>query len=121
MTERQMVLREREAFVRGAGWRLRIWQRALRVDHTQGEDEIAESLQCYPLPKVTRPRVLIDECGMAWKHEDGAFWYSLSARPGFLDWKRNDPSDVIHELTTTRVHLWADLLARPVEQVEVEA
>lgn len=62
----------------------------------------------YPLPTVTRPRVVKDEFGTPWRvgadgdlrHQSAGCWGSAPVR-----------------VTMNRVTLWADLLANPTEEV----
>ena len=105
-TERDMIVRERRAFVEGAnygatGATMRIYSEA---EHR------------YPLPKVTRPRVVTDEYGDLWKFENGVFRWS-NCHKDAIQWEHVNPA---WAPTATLVTLWAALLANPTETVEVE-
>lgn len=82
-----------------------------------GSDAIKDRL--YPLPKVTRPRVLKDRFGVDWRmagnvlenrERDGREWRTTLAP--------TDCDGTSYLGTADRVKLWADLLARPNEEVE---
>jgi hypothetical protein len=120
VTEREAVQRERAAFMAGGRAVFEHFRISPETCHRDATWAGTESLarERYPFPTITRPRVLVDESGMGWKYEGGAFWYTLSTRRDLIDWRRDDPSDVKHELTVERVTLWADLLAHPTEEVE---
>lgn len=126
ISEKDVILRERDAFLRGAEWRLGVWQRALRVNYTQGEDEIAESRHLYPLPKVTRLRVVRAENGREFRVFAGQMQTRTSTDMGG-EWVclESGYALVTHgggvHVTAARVKLWADLLANPTEEVEVDA
>lgn len=111
-TQRDMVLAQRTAFEEGAHW---AWDGHWRRD-TRPDEYAEAAIQRYPIPKISRPRVMVDRWGMAWKYERESFWYSLGTNP--IEWKHNDEDSVVHELTPGRVALWNNLLARPTEEVD---
>lgn len=88
-----------------------------------GSDVLAAEM--YPLPRVTRPRVVADQCGPRGPQEfrfvDGVFqirapgeaWQCLNFGTVLVD-------SQIHGVGVTpeRVALWADLIAHPTEEVE---
>lgn len=111
VTERDAVLREREAFARGAGWRWTQVPSEVMDKVALGGDSYAmyekAAAQQFPLPKVTRARVVQDPifAGITWSVKDGI------ARPSRV----LDPSLPVN---LTRALMWANLLANPTEEVE---
>jgi hypothetical protein len=118
--EREAVLRERKAFVAGA------------VQHRSGGDCVGE-VSCggcaelasdfaekakrrYPLPKVTRPRVVttVDGC---WRFANGRIQWKSAMFPDDRDWEDADAS---WTLTGPRIRLFVDLVANPTETVDAE-
>ena len=77
----------------------------------------------YPLPKVTRPRVVKDS-----QHSTGEWKVDVSPypeEPPVLWWRRRPHEEwevvrTVERLSADRAHLWADLFARPTEEVDVE-
>jgi hypothetical protein len=71
----------------------------------------------YPLPKVTRPRVVRDQHNPAqeWIVEDG-FLRCRNAGGAWMKWAEYKLSADFAPLPE-RVALWADLLANPTEEV----
>ena len=122
VTEREAVLRERKAFERGyRTWRYdgpgcapRIGAIALR----DGEAELlASAVEAeYPLPKITRPRVVLDpiDPNYAWRFVNGAL---QCERGGSGVWG-NTMTWALHP---ERVRVLADLVANPTETVEDES
>ena len=135
ITEREAVERERAAFLAGcaaaaavvyptsagdaakmvaASWPVRA------ADHWADDETIAyaegAAAARYPLPKVTRPRVVQDttriEYRLAPETADCYAAIEYRSAPG-LAWRV--VSDVA--ATAERVRLWADLLANPTEEV----
>jgi hypothetical protein len=107
VTEREAVLRERDAVQRTV---VALWDRIKRGDalhNWEGSESLAKRL--YPLPLVTRPRVVADPVlGVQFR------W---CVRAGMLARYDADRTPYV-EPTPERVALWADLLANPTEQVE---
>lgn len=111
-TERDLILAKREGYVRHCNEACGQWS-----EHAM--QKFAES--AYPLPKVTRARVVKDPMdGSGWAVKDGMLqWtYDATARmciiavfdePAF--WSKYRP-------TPARIRLWADLLANPTEEVD---
>jgi hypothetical protein len=105
VTEREAVLRERKAFYCGA---------AHQHDTDAGGNQVwEEGRRRYPLPKVTRPRVVRDREGWKWQCIDGRIQWS-----GPRGWRFADVMTYAVRVTPERVVLWADLLANPTEDVE---
>jgi hypothetical protein len=75
-----------------------------------------EAEKRYPLPMVTRPRVVTDSFAIAWRLADGALEFRLSQSAPWRVTPHYGPMGV----TVERIRLWADLLANPTEQVEDE-
>lgn len=112
ITERDAVMRERRAFSRGAiRW---AEDRGMFMAEIQAESE-----RTFPLPKVTRPRVVADP------HGDGK-WTTETAfgmdnhPPCIAQILRHETVmlPIQAYATAERVALWADLLANPTEEVE---
>lgn len=108
ITEKEAVLRERAA----AELAITSWvSPAVRDREADREDWINRT---FPLPKVTRPRVVVDpetdsrhfsvRGGMLHHQWDGGTWETIA-------WRGIMP-------TLARVRLWVDLLERPNEDVE---
>lgn len=79
----------------------------------------AEAAKRYPLPMVTRPRVVKDETGPAgtyyWRVDRGVLQHTTSLDAGMWE-----PLAIGMYITVPRVHLLAELLANPTETVEAE-
>ena len=106
-TEREMVLAQRAAFIAGAEYRREPPQHsAVDCDacHAMSRDR-------YPLPKVTRPRVVQDANGWRWRVVDGV----LQSLPGGDVW-----NNVVYINDRNRRTVLADLLANPTETMEDE-
>ena len=105
-TEKDLVLAMRK------GWD----ECAYRMTLAGGGSKESEAMKlaCFPLPKVTRPRVVNGPAGRhwAWKLEDGRFWFRNDNRSAWElvrdAWKP----------TPELVPLWYDLLANPTEEVD---
>lgn len=114
VSAREAILREQQAFVDGAVHGAMHSGRALDQYRSAAEHR-------YPLPKVTRPRVVPDP------HGGSALEWSVrtddTGKSRIAVQRRHDPGgfrtsfDGIY-VTAERVALWADLLANPTEQVE---
>jgi hypothetical protein len=74
VSERDVVMREREAFQRGCRYAAGAILRSTHVD----QERAAKS---YPLPTITRPRIVTDRDGYRWAVIDGAL---MMARPGVI-------------------------------------
>ena len=108
-TERELVLAQRDAYARGLGEGTQYW----------GDDAVAKARHEYPLPKVTRPRVVDDPHVFSQFKADGGKLYWRGGNTGWyaFDNVANPPAFLP---TEERVRLWADLLANPTEEVESE-
>lgn len=107
LTVRELVREQREAFQ--TGWWLRHGEKRPFDD---GSPAHRAAVQCYPLPKVTRPRVVHDG-DYDYKCEAGQlFWRGKVT--GWWHFDHKEPPTP----TVDRVKLWADLLANPNEEVE---
>lgn len=104
VTEREAVLRERKAFVEGA--------RRICVAANSGIirmfDHERDAAEIYPLPTITRPRVVRDPHGIDIR------WTVRSRQVVAYD---SDQFPCAVGVTPERVKLWADLLANPTEEV----
>jgi hypothetical protein len=113
-TERDAATLLRTAFVQGVDAAGMLYEPSPEHWRT-----LAEKL--FRLPKVKRPRVALDRNGRAWKVEDGTLRMRVSSGIGGADtWLRWDAFKVYSEAAPLpdRVALWADLFARPTEEVE---
>lgn len=111
-TLRDVVLAEREAFIAGVNTRARLdvgddWKGAAH-----------EAAKRYPLPKVTRPRVLSDGAGMQYSViiDGERLVIQYRHKPNEM-WSRTFPG--VFTIDAVRAQIFADLLANPTEEVEV--
>lgn len=111
VTEAEAVRRERAAYLAG------LEQHACTQE---GHDRLKRDVSLhYPLPRITRPRVVrdtsTDGCPIEWRVTNGNIecrqaagtWYEVAERGGAKMW-----------ITPQRVAFLADLLANPTETVE---
>lgn len=124
-TERDLVLAKQEAFVEGSLLTFRHFDCSLGSEaglKWRGSSNLAA--ERYPLPKVTRPRVVQDphERGMRWrvlrdKDQHGVTYLEYNAFNTGADasWRTGLGT---YCATAERVALWADLLANPTEEVD---
>lgn len=110
ISEKDAILREREAFKQG----VITWQRTTEMDPSWPGITAAAN-RAYPLPKVTRPRVVTDRYGVSWKIDDGEL---RNLCDGEWTGSVRTLDGGILAPTLDRVKLWADLLERPDEEVE---
>lgn len=105
-SERECIERERAA----AAWAMREFGLfSVREVASIRERTVRER---FPLPKVTRPRVVKDSAGYEWRCNDNHLEWRLTR-----DWHR--PVDgASWRLSPDNVRLWADLLANPTEEVD---
>lgn len=119
-SEREVVLRERAAYVKAL-----FWLRPINmVSPIFGDSESYESLaaKAFPLPKVTRPRVEDDKeaLGVTWSVRNGHLCFMTDAGV----WHRMGSRDESHiygtsfDFTRARVALWNDLLDHPTEECD---
>jgi hypothetical protein len=115
MTKREVLIareayarRSRETYTTGE------WERSIR-----GLVE-AEAAAAYPLPTVTRPRVVKDPCSskLEWTVEDG--YLRCREGGGWMKWAGYKLYSDFAPLPA-RVAVWAALLANPTETVEDDA
>lgn len=120
-TERDLICAKREAFERGAEMVFR--QFAIHADVTHWRGTTALAAEAYPLPKITRPRVVMDphDSMIAYRLVGGNFEYCVGSGP----WKGMDAIDEQwsreNYVSPKRVALWAALLANPTEEVDDDA
>lgn len=135
VTEREAVMRERAAFERGYCTCPFTFSKGDAVADMEVHD--ARERSClsaviareYPLPKVTRFRVVPDPLSpcVDWRVIGVCGEPTLMCRTndeeGRSIWKVYpiDNGGVHHMPTTERVKLWADLLANPTEMVDDDA
>lgn len=116
-SERDAVLRERAAFLKGRK------NRPLCVN--AGPDCpscVREAADTFPLPKVTRVRIVRDSAVFGLHHEFAVIGGEVRERRVEadnmkFDWR--EPSGWL--LNAAVIGVWADLLANPLEIVEAEA
>lgn len=130
-TERELVLAQRESFAAGSAWR---WADTHPVaDERVNDRERAVAERRYPLPRVTRPRMLPDphvEFDQFWRCVDGViqwapnehcrgerFWHALGEQSDLTFKAPGATVALIHDVTIARIKLWADLLNNPTETV----
>ncbi|RTL04098.1 MAG: hypothetical protein EKK62_17025 [Acidimicrobiia bacterium] len=120
-TEKDVVLREREAFVAGAtavfdAFGIDPWNHRI-VGEWKGMECMARAR--YPLPKVTRARVVQDPEGDGyWVICSGLVrWTMFDNGAGGIDLTNRSRPELL-QITPKRVALWADLLANPTEECE---
>lgn len=122
VTERDAVLREREAFARGAQW---AWfnnyaeSYGAKFNHEGYVD--LRAAERYPLPTITRLREVPDpEPGFdqRWRCVDGSLQYRHDGIPWIIahNGKYVFPGNVDWP-TPRRIALWADLRTNPTEEV----
>jgi hypothetical protein len=110
-TERDLVMAQREAFARG-GY-------LLRDPFTPRDEWRRRAEREYPLPRVTRARVVRDTAGIAWRVVDGRLEFDRGderLEPS-QQWATTDWYGTLR-IGAERIRLWADLLANPTEEVE---
>jgi hypothetical protein len=109
-TERETVLREQAAYAVGYMNGANNWTDAAIA---RSKDEAAHS---YPLPKVTRNRVVKDEYDCEWRMGHGAIeWRGL----GQAEWcTKLHVGHLSLTITPRRAAVIADLFANPTEEVE---
>jgi len=106
-TKREVIEAQRRA-VRAT------WARVLNGE--QGFRPIAtldELLSMFPLPKVTRPREIVDGSGDTWRIKDGKLQCSLKGSDFWSDYAGS-------WLTPAFVAALSDLYANPTETVDAE-
>lgn len=118
LTDREARL-ARVAFIRGA-------QHATRY-RTYADAEVeATANALYQMPKMTRPRVVRDTRHSAGEWKVDVSPYHTKESPDMVLWWRPRPSEdwdvlrTVEHLGADRVALWADLFARPTEEVDAE-
>lgn len=122
-TEREYVLAQREAFIDGY-----ITENDCTCDLTSGCSSCRDvgevrAAARYPLPKVTRPRVVADpECGaFEWSVVRGELHVRNPESKSATEWGIANGHDFgAFEPTRRRVQVWADLLANPTEKCEMD-
>jgi hypothetical protein len=122
VTERDAVLRERAAFVRGVN-SLFLQEEIPASDAMTAAVERVEAYatEWYPLPKVTRPRVVRDCAAFTtteeWSVIDGTLRYRHRPDAEWARWGDFRGISTAAPLPE-RVELWADLFANPTEEVD---
>lgn len=111
-TEREVVERERRAVERTIDELWHYLRTAIPFGEWNGAQPLARRL--YPLPTVTRPRVVTDTKGRQWKVEDDIL---LTRHESSLWLAAEDVRDAFW-FSRERIRLWADLIANPTETVE---
>lgn len=101
ISERDKQLLRREGFM--AGMRFHFSPNEVR-DQRFAKD----AAEIFPLPTITRPRVVRDPHGLRWN------W---TVKDGVIH-PKIDGLGQLETITPQRVALWADLLANPTELVE---
>lgn len=125
VSEREAVLRERAAYVAHA------IDYAFATGRSLNEPEVKRAAaERYPLPTVTRPRVVADPfptspiewCALPWAGTGKAAIHVRRVPGGeWRVWTQESVAAASCVVTAERVALWADLLANPTETVEADA
>lgn len=108
-TEREKVLAEREAYRKGNAS-----ERAMAFgsgNYVGGGPVSAEKM--YPLPKVTRPRIVVDRAGHEWTWVEGRLCFRQTPTSNWI----SASSSLIGEGARDAL---ATLLANPTEEVDAE-
>lgn len=113
-TERDLILAKREAFRAGAYWGI---EHSPRQDALVVSPVVAQAESRYPLPKVTRARVVrmgtfefkAANCDIYWREAGSSGAWNLAII-------RDTPGGRI--LTADTVRTFVDLLANPTEEVD---
>jgi len=114
ISEKDAILRERRAWI--AGLRGSTYQPSLT---SKRENELAA--QMFPLPKLTRPRVVRDADGNEWCFRDSRDTALLMCKPArFGDWI-NDSHPDYPSMTRERLALMVELIKHPTEEIEDDA
>lgn len=100
VTEREAVLRERGAFIVGA---------RLVSPPRRNDTLLAETKARYPLPLITRPRVVTDNEGVEWRIVDEVLQTRVRPKGDWGSW--------MPKISWQRIDLLADLTANPTEQI----
>lgn len=121
-TEREVILRERRAFTDGAY----CWMHGearLMGRSVHSSDVLNDAVHKFPLPKITRPRVVVDSRwsrrefrvvdGQMQTRDPGEQWHCLE-NPNVN--ARSAGLPIV--IDAVRVALWADLIANPTEEIE---
>jgi hypothetical protein len=121
VTEREAVLRERDAVQRTV---VALWDRIKRGDalhNWEGSESLAKRL--YPLPLVTRPRVVRDplDASIEWTVLDDHLHWRRVAGYIATEWMLGPQGAPLGHVTAEMCRVWADLLANPTEDVEDDA
>ncbi len=105
ISEREAVLRERDAYETGI-----IRGRRCSNEPIDNEALCKASRIAYPLPQRIVPRIVKDPVyGFGWRYVEGVFQFREGAY-----WIGCDERPVtVMRVTAARVALWADLLANP--------
>ena len=115
LSEREAVLRERQAWI--AGQEAACW-RDPATEAQAMRRVVTEAAARYPLPTVERPRILWDSQSVAWRVVEGdtiQWTYHPDVPEGWLNAEIGQGHMFI---TAERVKMLADLLARPTETRE---
>jgi hypothetical protein len=103
-TERDLVMAKREAYLQGCV--------RFGCDKPRAADYCVSR---YPLPKVTRARVVADphDGEVMWSYDVGGFRATAKYRNAMPLVRISEA----HHMTHARAEMWADLLANPTEEV----
>ena len=110
-TERELILAKREGYMRHCE------KFCARINK---EEANVSAVVEYPLPKVTRPRVVKDSVGME-------FRFIADNQPPLVEWRNTLTEEKLWRVSTVcngvavnaeRAKLWADLVANPTEEVD---
>ena len=106
-TEKDVVLREREAYVRGRHESLS----AQRMTDSERREFERDAAVRYPLPKVTRPRVVTRQDGVQLRIEDPELQFRIGPNCSWATY-------CLTYMSPANRAALLDLLANPTEEVE---
>lgn len=118
VTEREAVLRERDAFARGVNWYY--CQKEVPSNANLSLDRISDAADAiHRLPKITRPRTREDDYGVEWQVVgDVLRWrYTFAKHRTFNTIIPGAGTDGMF-MYLSRAVLIAELAANPTEEVE---
>lgn len=112
VTEREAVLREREAYRAGIAAERAVVCERMRIGKPM------PAAERYPLPKVTRPRVVRERDGeVEWTLIGGQLHWRWT-REGNAPWMAGPRGVVMGDVTPAMARAWDDLFTTPTETVD---
>jgi hypothetical protein len=116
VTERDAILRERAAYVRGFHTTVSNCNTRIENQYAPARaDSERFARELYPLPRVTRPRVVYDKQQALWRCVAGYVEVKLRGEKDF-----SKLAGTILYMTDERIAILDDLRANPTEEVEAD-